>query len=156
MVSVFVRGTFHQRSGNSLSRSGVSTRKPVGLVFLNSLSLPRAATGDSAVYWAESFANYGYPSFRLDLPGLGDTAGNIPTDVLSFINEGGYAPIAAAKMKELVEHFNLSGVVLVGHCAGTDLRLMRRPAWEKNAKVWCCWILTSTHHRRYDRGYGEA
>ena len=110
---------FTNASGNSLSRSGVSTRKPVGLVFLNSLSLPRAATGDSAVYWAESFANYGYPSFRLDLPGLGDTAGNIPTDVLSFINEGGYAPIAAAKMKELVEHFNLSGVVLVGHCAGT-------------------------------------
>jgi pimeloyl-ACP methyl ester carboxylesterase len=118
-LGVFVRGTFHKPPGSSHSRSGVSRRKLVGLVFLNSLSLPRAATGDSAVYWAESFANYGYPSFRLDLPGLGDTAGNIPTDVLSFINAGGYASIAAAKMKELVEHFNLLGVVLVGHCAGT-------------------------------------
>jgi alpha-beta hydrolase superfamily lysophospholipase len=118
-LGVFVRGTFHKPSGSSRSSFGVSTPKLVGLVFLNSLSLPRTATGDSAVFWAESFANYGYPSFRLDLPGLGDTTGNIPTDLLGFINAGGYASIAEAKMKELVERFNLSGVVLVGHCAGT-------------------------------------
>jgi alpha-beta hydrolase superfamily lysophospholipase len=118
-LGVSVRGTFHKPPASSHSWSGGDTRKIVGLVFLNSLSLPRAATGDSAVYWAESFANGGYPSFRFDLPGLGDTAGNVPTDLLSFINAGGYASIAAAKMKELAEGFNLSGVVLVGHCAGT-------------------------------------
>jgi pimeloyl-ACP methyl ester carboxylesterase len=71
------------------------------------------------VYWAESFAECGYPSFRVDLPGLGDTAGDIPLELLNFINAGGYASIAAAKMDELVERFDLSGVVLVGHCAGT-------------------------------------
>jgi pimeloyl-ACP methyl ester carboxylesterase len=40
-------------------------------------------------------------------------------ELLNFINAGGYAQITAAKVRELVECFHLSGVVLVGHCAGT-------------------------------------
>jgi hypothetical protein len=31
--------------------------------FFNSLTLPRTATGDSSVYWADSFAKFGYPSY---------------------------------------------------------------------------------------------
>jgi len=117
---VLVRGTFHRPRGSSFdSEPGASARNRIGIVFLNSLSLPRAATGDSAVYWADSFADCGYPSFRLDLPGLGDTAGDIPLELLKFINAGGYASIASAKIEELVERFDVSGVVLVGHCAGT-------------------------------------
>ena len=108
---VMVRGTLHW------SRPATDGR--IGIAFLNSLSLPRTATGDSAVYWAESFAASGYPSFRIDLPGLGDTNGDIPSEVLNFINAGGYAEITAAKVKELVETFGLSGVILIGHCAGT-------------------------------------
>jgi len=50
---------------------------------------------------------------------LGDTAGEIPLELLSFINSGGYARVTAFKIRELVERFGLSGVVLVGHCAGT-------------------------------------
>jgi pimeloyl-ACP methyl ester carboxylesterase len=116
---VLLRGTFHRpRGSGSDVEPGAGIRKRTGVVFLNSLSLPRASTGDSAVYWAESFAECGYPSFRFDLPGLGDTAGDIPLELLNFINAGGYASIAAAKMDELVERFDLSGVVLVGHCAG--------------------------------------
>jgi alpha-beta hydrolase superfamily lysophospholipase len=64
-------------------------------------------------------ADAGYPSFRFDLPGLGDTAGEIPTELLKFINAGEYAPITAGKIQELVERFALAGVVIVGHCAGT-------------------------------------
>jgi pimeloyl-ACP methyl ester carboxylesterase len=117
---VFVRGTLHRpRASSSGSEPNAGTRNRIGVVFLNSLSLPRAATGDSAVYWAESFADSGYPSFRLDLPGLGDTAGDIPLELLNFINAGGYASITALKIDEMVERFHLSGVVLVGHCAGT-------------------------------------
>jgi pimeloyl-ACP methyl ester carboxylesterase len=40
-------------------------------------------------------------------------------DLLDFINSGGYATVVAATMKELVKRFRLSGVVIVGHCAGT-------------------------------------
>jgi pimeloyl-ACP methyl ester carboxylesterase len=118
-LGVLLRGTFHKPHGCNSAESKVDKPKPIGILFLNSLSLPRAATGDSAVYWAESLAGRGYPSFRFDLPGLGDTAGDIPNELLNFINAGGYARIAGAKVKELVERFGLSGVVIVGHCAGT-------------------------------------
>jgi pimeloyl-ACP methyl ester carboxylesterase len=118
-LGVLLRGTFHKPHGCNNAESKVDKPKPIGILFLNSLSLPRAATGDSAVYWAESLAGRGYPSFRFDLPGLGDTAGDIPNELLNFINAGGYARIAGAKVKELVERFGLSGVVIVGHCAGT-------------------------------------
>ena len=96
---VFLRGTFHRPRARVPIQSQRWTRNRIGVVFFNSLSLPRAATGDSAVYWAESFANCGYPSFRFDLPGLGDTAGDIPLELLNFINAGGYASITAAKVE---------------------------------------------------------
>jgi pimeloyl-ACP methyl ester carboxylesterase len=118
-LGVLLRGTFHRPHGCNHAESKVDKQTPIGILFLNSLSLPRAATGDSAVYWAESLAGRGYPSFRFDLPGLGDTAGDIPNELLNFINAGGYARMAGAKVKELVERFGLSGVVIVGHCAGT-------------------------------------
>jgi len=119
-LGVLLRGTLHKPRGNgSDSDPDISIRNRIGVVFLNSLSLPRAATGDSAVYWAESFADSGYPTFRFDLPGLGDTAGEIPNELLNFINAGGYGPISSAKIEELVERYGLSGVVLAGHCAGT-------------------------------------
>ena len=124
---VLVRGTFHKPHG-------VSGSKPVGIVFLNSLSLPRTATGDSAVYWAESFAGCGYPSFRIDLPGLGDSPGDIPSELLNYINAGGYGAIAGAKIKELVERFGLSGVVLFGHCAGTVSALFAAAACKQECR----------------------
>jgi len=118
-LDVLLRGTYHRPHARaSNSSTAMSERSRIGILFLNSLTLPRAATGDSAVYWADAFAERGYPSFRIDLPGLGDTDGALPIDLLDFINKGGYASIASAKVKELVEHFDLSGVVIVGHCAG--------------------------------------
>jgi pimeloyl-ACP methyl ester carboxylesterase len=117
---VQIRGTFHKPYGTGRdSDPNLSPPKGIGMVFLNSLSLPRTASGDSAVYWAESLAGRGYPSFRLDLPGLGDSPGDVSPELLNFINAGGYASITSAKIKELVERFGLSGVVIVGHCAGT-------------------------------------
>jgi pimeloyl-ACP methyl ester carboxylesterase len=116
---VLVRGTYHKpldmRSG---SQSPLNQPSRIGLVFLNSLSIPRTATGDSSVYWADSFAECGYPSFRLDLPGLGDSDGELPVELLDFINAGGYATVTSSKIKELVARFGLRAVVLVGHCAG--------------------------------------
>jgi pimeloyl-ACP methyl ester carboxylesterase len=53
------------------------------------------------------------------LSGLGDSDGDIPEDLLEFINSGGYAEIVSSVVKRLMGRFNLSGVVIVGHCAGS-------------------------------------
>jgi pimeloyl-ACP methyl ester carboxylesterase len=90
----------------------------LGVMFLNGLYATRSANGDAAVFWADSFAKRGYHAFRIDLPGNGDSAGDPPAELLRFIEKGGDAPVAAAVMKKLVTHFMLSGMILVGHCAG--------------------------------------
>ena len=107
-----VRGTYHRPHGEPLEA------QRTGVLILNSLSPTRAAAGDSAVYWAESLARSGYPAFRLDMPGFGDSDGNPPPELMKFINTGGYGPIASSLMRELSERFGLSGVVVVGLCAG--------------------------------------
>ncbi len=116
---VLIRGTYHKTcNDNSHLQPSLIAGDRIGIVFLNSTSPTRAANGDTAVYLAESFAKCGYPSFRLDLPGFGDSDGDHPEDLVGFINQGGYASIASDKVRELIARFNLSGIVIVGHCAG--------------------------------------
>jgi pimeloyl-ACP methyl ester carboxylesterase len=114
-----LQGTYHRAPDRIVASPRESDERDcIGVLFLNSLFLPRTATGDSAVYWADAFAACGHPSFRMDLPGLGDSDAPLNTALLDFINAGGYEAIASAIVKELVERFNLSGIVIVGHCAG--------------------------------------
>jgi pimeloyl-ACP methyl ester carboxylesterase len=114
-----LRGIYHKAGDSGSGTWSVrGHRNRIGLLFLNPGFLPRAGIGDSAVYWAESFAKLGYAAFRLDLPGLGDADGDVPAEMLDFVNTGKYAPMLSAAMKELVERFSLSGIVIVGHCAG--------------------------------------
>lgn len=111
-----LRGTLHRRRDDADPLRGVKRR--IGILFLNPGYQPRAGLGDSAIEWADAFAQCGYPSFRIDLPGLGDSDGEIPEDMLGFVNAGGYAPIVAAVLKSLVQQFNLSSLIITGLCAG--------------------------------------
>ncbi len=63
-------------------------------------------------------AEHGYPAFRVDLSGLGDSEGEASPDLLDNINSGGLATVAAGAAKQLVERFGLTGMVIFGHCAG--------------------------------------
>ena len=103
-------------------------RSSIGVLFVNPGFLPRAGHADSAVYWADSFAKCGYPSFRFDLPALGDAEGDFPRKMLDFVNTGGYAPIVSAAVKVLVERFQLTGVVIIGLCAGSVTALFTASA----------------------------
>jgi pimeloyl-ACP methyl ester carboxylesterase len=114
---VLLHGTYHKPTSLDGSEAALST-KTLGMMFTNALSSPRSLVGDSGVYWATSFASRGYPSFRFDFPGLGDSYGEIPNDLLRFTNEGGYTAVASSKARELVRKYQLSGVVMFGHCAG--------------------------------------
>ncbi len=112
-----VIGTYH-KTYDEKSVATSRDEKRLGVLFLNSLTPTRSATGDSAVYWADALAESGYPSLRIDLAGLGDSTGNPPADLLGFINTGGYASLVSTKIPQLMERFCLSGVVIVGLCAG--------------------------------------
>jgi len=115
-----LQGTFHRPADRRFDSSSPPAGKDrIGVLFLNSLSLPRASSGDSAVHWAEAIARHGFPSFRVDLPGLGDSEGRASTDLLDFINGGGYVRAAQDAVKQLVDRFELTGMVLFGHCAGS-------------------------------------
>ncbi len=117
-LDVPIRGTYHKTFDDChRTQSNPIGRGRIGVLFLNSPSPTRAAQGDSAVYWADSFAERGYPSFRLDLPGFGDSEGEPPTVLLNSTNHGGYASIASVKIRELVTRFNLAGVVILDQCA---------------------------------------
>jgi pimeloyl-ACP methyl ester carboxylesterase len=114
-----VIGTYHKAYDEKFGPNSTSLEeKRLGVLFLNSLTPTRSATGDSAVYWADALAEHGYPSLRIDLAGLGDSTGNPPADLLGFINTGGYASLVSTKVSQLMQRFSLSGVVIVGLCAG--------------------------------------
>jgi alpha-beta hydrolase superfamily lysophospholipase len=130
-LGLLLKGTYHRPQYLLNSAPDLANQNRIGILFLNSLFLPRTATGDSAVYWAEAFASRGYPAFRMDLPGLGDSDAPLNTALLDFINAGGYGAIASAKVKELVDRFGLAGVVIVGHCAGAVTALYAAAACEE-------------------------
>lgn len=115
-----LRGTYHRpygrRTGSGLD---LNERSAIGVVIMNAGFLPRSGLGDSALYWADSFAACGYPSFRIDLRGLGDSDGEPPADLSDFVNSGGFAPELAAIVKEIVRRFGLPGVAVVAHCGST-------------------------------------
>ena len=117
-LDVTIRGTYHKTCEDcSSAQPKLIERGRIGVLFLNPPSPTRAAQGDSAVYWADSFAERGYPSFRIDLPGFGDSEGDSPTELLDSNNQRGYASIASVKIRELVTRFNLAGVVIVDQCS---------------------------------------
>jgi pimeloyl-ACP methyl ester carboxylesterase len=118
-LGVRLQGTYHLPADSPQGKPvSPANANRVGVLFVNSLSLPRAASGDSAVHWADSIAQHGYPAFRVDLPGLGDSQGEASTGLLDSINAGTFASVAAAAVKQLVDRFGLSGVIIFGHCAG--------------------------------------
>ncbi len=95
----------------------------IGLLFLNSGSLPRSSRGDLYAHLSDALAEKGFPCFRFDLPGLGDSQGEVPNEYAEFyelVQEGEYAATVVRLAKDLRHAYGLSGLVLAGICGGAQ------------------------------------
>ena len=105
-------GTYH------IPAKGLVGSNRTGILLLTGFPMPRAAHGDAAVCWAKSFAELGYPSLRVDLPGVGDSRGHVPAELIQYTSAGGYEGVAAELVEQIVARYELTGLVLLGQCAG--------------------------------------
>jgi len=97
--------------------------KGLAVLFLNSGSLPRSSRGDLYAHLADDLSMEGFPCFRFDLPGLGDSQGDVPNEYAEFyefVQEGGFAGTVVRLVKDLRQAYGLSGVVLAGICGGAQ------------------------------------
>jgi alpha-beta hydrolase superfamily lysophospholipase len=111
---ISLRGTYHK------PLAGVDGRR-VGILIPNGGVAPRAGMADASVYWADWLSQRGYPAFRFDLPGLGDSDRDPAAAGIDFqahADSGGYGPWLCDIMSRLVTRFELAGVVLLAHCSG--------------------------------------
>ena len=105
-----------------------------GILFFNSGAQPRSGRGDLNVHLADELANQGWPCFRFDLPGLGDSEGELPGQYLElyrYIQQGGHASVAKALAKALCESNGLSELALFGVCGGA-ITAVFAAAWSQN------------------------
>ena len=114
-----LRGVVHlPPAGESTAASGFNG---LGVIILHPGFLPRSAQGDFAVALGDTLARKGIQTIRIDMPGLGDSEGDLPEDSFTFIDtvqEGGLADAACECMDRIKDQLGLQRVIIGGHCGG--------------------------------------
>ena len=113
-----LRGTAHLPAPGLDETSGFAG---LGAVILHPGFLPRSGQGDFAVALADALAEKGITTVRIDMPGLGDSEGDLPGDSFAFIDdaqEGRFADVAYECVERIKAQLGLKRVVVGGHCGG--------------------------------------
>lgn len=113
-------GTLHDcaRGPSLADRSG---HQRIGVLLLSFGQQPRSWVGDLGSSIADRLEAQGYPTFRFDMPGLGDSPGYIPVHLEELWREiqlGAHDHHLMALCEELVRRFSLAGLVVGGFCGG--------------------------------------
>lgn len=93
-----------------------------GFLFVNFGYVPRDGHGGLSAIASDKLASLGFPCFRVDLPALGDTEGELPKDSkqwFSMVRAGGFADITRGIVDALVRDHAIDRVVIGGLCAAS-------------------------------------
>jgi pimeloyl-ACP methyl ester carboxylesterase len=114
-----LRGVAHLPASDAIAEA--AGLRGLGVVLLHPGFLPRSAQGDTAVALSDALARLGIVTARIDMPGLGDSEGDLPADSFTFIDmvqEGGFAAAADECVEQTRHVLGLERVVIGGHCGG--------------------------------------
>jgi hypothetical protein len=115
--------TWHRSSGASTGPVASLGSKRVALLWLNSGYLPRSPAGDVISRLSDQFADeHGICSFRIDLPGLGDSQGTLSDDTQTYFSRvarGLNVEAANAVAHDVCERFGFEGVIMGGICGAS-------------------------------------
>jgi pimeloyl-ACP methyl ester carboxylesterase len=98
-----------------------------GVLLMSFGHQPRSWVGDLGSHCAHQLCEAGYPVFRFDMPGLGDSPGELPVhleELWNFILKGGHAAYASALAREISRQYPLQGLILGGFCGGAATALL--------------------------------
>ncbi len=114
--SVRMHGTLHRPETES------SDQPPrLAVLVLNPGHVARSGAGDLVAIVSDELAQRGYPVYRYDLCGLGDTRGELPrweTEYFRFIQEGGHTDLAIGLLEEVKLRSGAQGIAMSGLCGG--------------------------------------
>jgi hypothetical protein len=98
------------------------TAAPAGVVFFNFGYVPRDGHGGLAVNACDRLAQAGVPAFRVDLPGLGDSTGELPKEPAHWfakVRDGGLVKPTLEIVDRIRERSGLETIVVGGLCAAS-------------------------------------
>jgi pimeloyl-ACP methyl ester carboxylesterase len=115
-----VLGTVH------LPTRGLAVDTDLGFLFFNAGHVPREGHAGTITRVADRLASLGFPVYRFDLPGLGDSPGEIPAGLEDFfqaVHDGIFTPAALQITRQVIERSGCARLVLGGLCGGAATAL---------------------------------
>lgn len=113
-------GTLHDHDSSHPSRTQQNSQR-IGVLLLSFGQQPRSWVGDLGSSIADRLDARGYPTFRFDMPGLGDSPGDIPVHLEELWRDillGAHERPLLALNEDLARRFSLKGLVIGGFCGG--------------------------------------
>lgn len=120
---VDVLGTAHLPDRES---PGGAVAGDLAFLFFNAGHVPREGHAGTIARVADQLAASGFPAYRFDLPGLGDSPGEIPAGLEEFffsVHDGAFAPAALQIARAVIKRSACSRLVLGGLCGGAATAL---------------------------------
>ncbi len=113
-------GTYHEPKAPQAGRR-------IGYFLINTGHAPRAGHGTLMARIADDLCERGAHVFRIDLPGCGDSPGEVPVKEESFwryLQTGGFDEVTSELARTLAKQHRIDALVSAGMCGGGVVAIM--------------------------------